>query len=86
MKISKSNSAYKRKANKPIPESFLNFDLLPDAAFVRVETVAGLFDCSIITVWRKAKDGTIPKPRKLSARVTGWNVGELRATLNLVQQ
>ncbi len=67
--------------NTSAPQSLANFDSLPDAAFVRVGTVAGLFDCSVITVWRKAKDGTIPKPKKLSARVTGWNVGQLRATL-----
>lgn len=72
-----------QKVFKQAPKSLVNFDSLPDAAFVRVGTVAGLFDCSVITVWRKAKDGTIPKPKKLSARVTGWNVGELRAALNM---
>lgn len=71
------------KVSKPTPQSLINFDSLPDAAFVRVGTVAGLLDCSVITVWHKSKDGTIPKPKKLSTRVTGWNVGELRATLNM---
>ena len=70
------------KEYKPSPKSLINFDSLPDAAFVRAGTVAGLLDCSVVTVWRKAKDGTIPKPKKLSARVTGFNVGELRAALN----
>ncbi len=82
MSQSKADSADKKKATKHIPHSLLNFDSLPDTAFVRVGTVAGLLDCSEITVWRKAKDGTIPKPKKLSARVTGWNVGELRTALN----
>jgi predicted DNA-binding transcriptional regulator AlpA len=27
------------------------------------------------------KRGTLPAPRKLSERVTAWNVGELRKTL-----
>lgn len=59
-----------------------NFDNLPNAANVRAPVVAGLFGCSIPTVWRNAKLGLIPKPRKLSERVTAWNVGELRQALN----
>lgn len=78
----KTNFRIKKKTTKHIPQSFLNFDSLPDTAFVRVGTVANLMDCSVVTVWRKAKDGTLPKPKKLSARVSGWNVGELRAALN----
>ena len=74
------------KQPKPVPQSLINFDSLPDAAFVRVETVAGLLDCSVVTVWRKNKDGTIPKSKKLSKRVTGWNVGELRVALNTPQE
>ncbi len=65
-----------------IPDALKNFDSLPDAANVRDKTVAGLFGCSVPTVWRMAKDGRLPRPRKLSDRVTAWNVGELRATLS----
>lgn len=61
--------------------TFQNFDTHPDAAFVRVDVVAALLACSIPTVWRMSKDGRLPKPRKLSERVTGWNVGELRQRL-----
>lgn len=60
-----------------------NFDKLPDSANVRVATVAGLFGYSIPTVWRNARLGLIPKPRKLSERVTAWNVGDLRKALSL---
>lgn len=59
-----------------------NFDSLPDSANVRVPVVAGLYGYSIPTVWRNARLGLIPKPRKLSDRVTAWNVGELRKALN----
>ncbi|MCE7915748.1 MAG: transcriptional regulator [Nitrosomonas sp. PRO4] len=79
--MTQSKNLSDQKVFKQPPTSLINFDSLPDAAFVRVGTVAGLFDCSVVTVWRKAKDGTIPKPKKLSARVTGWRVGDLRATL-----
>ncbi len=64
-----------------IPDALRNFDSLPDAANVRDKTVAGLIGCSVPTVWRMAKDGRLPKPRKLSGRVTAWNVGQLRAVL-----
>lgn len=65
-----------------IPDALRNFDTLPDAANVRDKVVAGLFGCSVPTVWRMSKDNRLPKPRKLSNRVTAWNVGELRATLS----
>ncbi len=58
-----------------------NFDTLPDSANVRIKTVQGLYACSVATVWRNAKLGYIPKPRKLTARTTVWNVGEIRASL-----
>lgn len=65
-----------------IPDALSNFDSLPDAANVRDKVVAGLYGCSVPTVWRLAKAGRIPRPRKLSERVTAWNVGELRAALS----
>jgi predicted DNA-binding transcriptional regulator AlpA len=64
-----------------IPCALQNFDSLPDAANVRQPVVEGLYACSGPTVWRRVKDGSIPAPRKLSPRVTCWNVGELRRAL-----
>lgn len=58
-----------------------DFDSLPNFANVRDKVVAGLIGCSVPTVWRMAKDGRLPKPRKLSTRVTAWNCGELRQAL-----
>ena len=65
-----------------VPEALKNFDLLPDSANVRATVVAALFGFSVVTVWRKAKAGKLPAPRRISDRVTVWNVGELRASLN----
>lgn len=65
-----------------IPDALRFFDSLPNAANVRQPVVEALFCCSGPTVWRSVKDGRIPKPRKLSPGVTGWNVGELRAALS----
>ena len=64
------------------------FDALPDSAFIREaqlvqspkrpDTPAPL-PFSAPTLWRKVKAGTFPKPVALSARVTAWNVGAVRA-------
>ena len=64
-----------------IPDALKNFDSLPDSANVRQPVVKALFGCSDATVWRMVKRGSIPIPRKLSERVTSWNVGDLRKVL-----
>lgn len=61
-----------------LPSALRHFDSLPDSAHVRLPVVTGLFACSPATVWRHVKAGILPKPRKLSPRLTAWNVGELR--------
>jgi len=58
-----------------------DFDRLPDSAYVRDVVVAQLLCVSRNTVWTMARDGRLPTPKKLSVRVTAWNVGELRKTL-----
>lgn len=67
------------------------FDAMPDGAYIRE---AGLVSSpkrpgipvplpfSAPTLWRKVREGTFPKPVKLSDRVTAWNVGTVRAWLN----
>ncbi len=70
-----------RTAQSAIPDALRNFDSLPDSANVRQPVVQGLFGCSSATVWRNVKKGIIPAPRKLSERVTAWNVGDLRKAL-----
>nr|WP_077731898.1 AlpA family phage regulatory protein [Methylocaldum sp. 14B] len=59
-----------------------NFDRLPDSAYVRQPIVEALYACSPSTVWRRVRDGSIPKPEKLGPRSTAWNVGLLRQSLN----
>ena len=70
-----------RTNQRSIPDALKNFDSLPDSANVRQPVVQGLFGCSSATVWRNVKKGIIPAPRKLSERVTAWNVGDLRKAL-----
>lgn len=64
-----------------IPDALKNFDSLPDSANVRLPVVRVLFGCSSATIWRRVKLGAIPTPRKLSERITAWNVGDLRKAL-----
>lgn len=65
-------------------EALKHFDSLPDSANVRLPVVRALFACSAATVWRSVGK-TIPRPRKLSARTTCWNVGELRQALGIAK-
>jgi hypothetical protein len=58
----------------------IRFDALPNAASVDVKTVADLFDVHVATVWVRASNGSLPKPRKFGGS-TRWNVGELRGLL-----
>lgn len=64
------------------------FDALSDSAFIRESQLVqspkrpnlpAPLPFSAPTLWRKVKAGTFPKPVKLSARVTCWKVGEVRA-------
>ena len=64
-----------------IPDALTNYDSVPDSAHVRLPVVQALVGCSSATVWRMVKRGTLPAPRKLSERVTAWNVGDLRKAL-----
>lgn len=61
-----------------IPDTLTNIDFLPPSACVRLPTVEGFLGVSTATVWRMVKAGKL-NPRKLSARVTVFNVGELRS-------
>ena len=70
---------------KELPQSLIDFDRLPDSANVRVGVVAKLLGCSIPTIWRKARNGTLPKPVKFSTHVTSWNVGEIRGILKAIR-
>ena len=64
-------------------EALEAFDYLPISANVRLPVVMALYGISSASVWRNCKNGNIPKPRKLTTRTTVWNVGELRAALDI---
>lgn len=58
-----------------------NFDQLPDSARVRIPVVKGICSCSSATIWRNVRNGTFPKPSKLTPRTTTWLVADLRKFL-----
>jgi len=80
-----SNQAKETHKSAPINSALQHFDSLPDSANVRLPVVQALFACSSSSVWRGVKRKTIPKPHKLSERVTAWNVGQLREALKNAQ-
>lgn len=68
------------------------FDDLSDSAYVRESQLVrprgkpnsvSPLPFSAPTLWRKVKEGTFPPPVKLSARVSAWQVGTVRAWLEM---
>jgi predicted DNA-binding transcriptional regulator AlpA len=64
-----------------LPFALIHFDRLPDSARVPISVVEAVTGWSRSTVWRRAKDGTIPKPVHESPGCARWVVGHLRAKL-----
>jgi len=64
------------------------FDLLPDSAYLREsqlvrstkrsDSTTAPLPFSAPTLWRMVKTGQFPKPYKLSARVSAWQVSQVR--------
>jgi prophage regulatory protein len=65
------------------------FDALPDSAWLREsqlvrsckspDSAVAPLPFSAPTLWRMVKTGKFPKPTKLSAGVTAWQAGQIRA-------
>ena len=64
-----------------IPPALIQFSHLPSAAYVRLPVMVFLYGVSAATIWRGVKNGTIPKPCRLTKRTTAWNVGLVRESL-----
>lgn len=63
-----------------IDAAVLNFDLLPDSAYVSVNTVAALLGVSDVTIRRRIADGVLPAPVGVIG-LQRYNVGEIRSYL-----
>lgn len=55
---------------------------MPVTGFQRQVQVLKLVPFSKSTLWRRVKEGTFPKPLKLSDRVTVWRVEDIRQWIN----
>lgn len=66
--------------NSVLPSPAADFDSLPDCAIIRQPALTAVLSISPSTVWRLVGLGVL-KPVKLSKRVTGWRVGDVRAYL-----
>lgn len=56
-------------------------DLPDDAPAVSVQVYARLRGCSVPTIWRAAREGTLPQPVRVGPKITRWRVGDVRANL-----
>ncbi|POG20008.1 hypothetical protein C2849_06215 [Aeromonas veronii] len=52
---------------------------LPKEGFVRAEPLARSLGIATVTLWRWSAAGKFPKPVKISGRITGWPVADVRA-------
>lgn len=55
---------------------------LPATGFIRVTQLSILLGVAIVTCWRWSANGKIPKPIKLSERVTVWRAEEIRSWMD----
>lgn len=71
----------KTELTQNLPPELINFDSLPNSAYIRLPVLVALYGISKGTIWKNVRAGKIPRPIKLSERCTAWNVGEIKADL-----
>lgn len=68
-----------KKRKKVIAVNFTDAD---DGSYIRsAQLIPHIVPFSSATLWRKAKEGTFPKPIKLGKAITAWRIGDVRAWL-----
>ncbi len=82
MQTKQKMSCKEGEGTNNLSSALRDFDQLPNAAHVRQPVVKALIGCSDATLWRRVADGGLPRPHRLSPRVSAWNVGELRRALS----
>lgn len=55
-------------------------------SFLRLKQVVELTSISKATIWRWVKNGTFPKPIKITSRVTVWKSSDIQAYIASVTQ
>ncbi len=57
---------------------------LPKNGYIRLSLLITFIPFSASTIWRKVKQGTFPKPIKLSENVTAWRAEDIHAWMNKI--
>ena len=52
--------------------------MLSSGGYIRAAALAPMLGIAVVTLWRWAANGKLPKPIKLSERVTAWQVKDIR--------
>ena len=55
---------------------------LPSEGFIRVNPLSKILGIAVVTCWRWSAQGKLPKPVKLSERVTAWRAEDIRAWMD----
>lgn len=55
------------------------------AEYLRLRDLLIYLNFSASTIWRKVRDGSFPKPVKLSDAVTAWKAADIRAWMQKVE-
>lgn len=55
------------------------------AEFLRVKDLIKFLTLSQSTIWRKVRDGSFPKPVKLSEAVTAWRTADILAWMQKIE-
>lgn len=66
---------------KPNPHP-KDFGTLPAEGFVRLSRLLDVLPFSDATLWRRIGEGSFPRPKKLSEKVTAWDVRAVRAWID----
>lgn len=59
---------------------------LPAEGFIRINQLIRFIPVSRTTIWRKVKDGTFPRPVRLSVYVTAWRMADVREWIERMGQ
>ena len=64
-----------------------DFDQLPGTARIRIKELKRVWGgCSTATVYRLIKQGVLPRPYRISKRISAWSVAEVRQAIAKCEQ
>ena len=58
---------------------------LPKTGYIRITALSPALSMSKSTLWRKSRNGTFPKPYKISSGITAWKAEDVQAWRDSVE-